>query len=496
MSQPAGGVTHWPQEHEASVGDASSRLPPPPPPPPPPSQAAAAYSSTAVVNDTINNLHHQHNSSRQSCTTNSPLGILAFPAAPTPTPPPGQEHQVFTTTCTRHKFLPSHTRREALLPPNTGDMRRLFLLSLLSLAAILLTHITNAQKGGGKVKVLTLNRDGAQRGNTLAEYGEPIAVRGDYTLCLRFNIIVFRLLTAVIYILDQKDYDELPISLDVYFEKIRTKYGGYGRFYPLPNNLATNKWYFYCQTRNSSGGEGRVYLDGELLVQETIAFATDEAVRDTIMGQDEYMFSMARARERVHLPRFQYVSLPELCQSVNRGRMTVPLPSLRYHDSVQLCRGLRGYFDVPATMAAVYESKKFFEDMMGAARKKRGKMEEGIVKRAKEGVRQFAPGPISEEKRGEEYLKGLVGRVTNLLLLCPLRHQASVVEGAVGGPKDFSLRGDCSGGTAQLLRKATSSVTDEVHRVKVNDRLPILVVGDSMVKNTRKHMTMTGEMAC
>ena len=57
------------------------------------------------------------------------------------------------------------------------------------------------------MRVLTLNSDGAQRGNTWFEYGKPVGVRGDYTLCLRFNIIVFRLLTAVIYILDKRDYD-------------------------------------------------------------------------------------------------------------------------------------------------------------------------------------------------------------------------------------------------------------------------------------------------
>lgn len=57
------------------------------------------------------------------------------------------------------------------------------------------------------MRVLTLNGDGEQRGNTFAEYNATVAVTGDYTLCLRFNIIVFRLLTAVIYILDQKEYD-------------------------------------------------------------------------------------------------------------------------------------------------------------------------------------------------------------------------------------------------------------------------------------------------
>ncbi|XP_045114123.1 uncharacterized protein LOC123506251 [Portunus trituberculatus] len=364
-------------------------------------------------------------------------------------------------------------------------MRRLFLLSLLSLAAILLTHITNAQKGncGGKVKVLTLNRDGAQRGNTLAEYGEPIAVRGDYTLCLRFNIIVFRLLTAVIYILDQKDYDELPISLDVYFEKIRTKYGGYGRFYPLPNNLATNKWYFYCQTRNSSGGEGRVYLDGELLVQETIAFATDEAVRDTIMGQDEYMppYSMSGQLSQVNMWRRvlsheeilsltrcevdlegdiiswsgpwkvynaeeKYVSMPELCQSVNRGRMTVPLPSLRYHDSVQLCRGLRGYFDVPATMAAVYESKKFFEGVSDCARVWAGADDEaveGVWHNPFTGV-NMDPSEMAfkiHNPDGDKYQNCILLRDSGLLDTDCKKHSCAACHTTAGST--WTLRGTC-----------------------------------------------------
>lgn len=58
-----------------------------------------------------------------------------------------------------------------------------------------------------QVRVLTINGDGEQRGNTWAKYNSTVAVKGDYTLCLRFNIIVFRLLTAVIYILDRKDND-------------------------------------------------------------------------------------------------------------------------------------------------------------------------------------------------------------------------------------------------------------------------------------------------
>ncbi|XP_063844145.1 uncharacterized protein LOC135090903 isoform X2 [Scylla paramamosain] len=42
-------------------------------------------------------------------------------------------------------------------------------------------------------------------------------------------------------------------------------------------------------------------------------------------------------------------------------------------------------------------------------------------------------------------------------------------------------------------RKATPSVIERVHRVQKNKRLPILVVGDNMVKNTRRRVTMRRE---
>ncbi|KAK8407781.1 hypothetical protein O3P69_002371 [Scylla paramamosain] len=183
------------------------------------------------------------------------------------------------------------------------------------------------------VRVLTFNGDGRQRGTTWASYGDPaVRLSGDYTVCLRFNIWVFRLLTAVLYLLPTDDPDEdrkLPdlhgglgvgdcvvyrcnkpqpqrashdsprhsaISFEVYFEKIRTKYGGYGRFYPLPANLATNKWYHYCQVRDVTGGEGRAYLDGSLLVRESVSFLPDPHLRNVIMGQDEFKVKEGKGR--------------------------------------------------------------------------------------------------------------------------------------------------------------------------------------------------------
>lgn len=59
------------------------------------------------------------------------------------------------------------------------------------------------------MRVLTFNGDGVQRATTWASYGGPaVSLPGDYTLCLRFNIWVFRLLTAVLYLLPNDDPDE------------------------------------------------------------------------------------------------------------------------------------------------------------------------------------------------------------------------------------------------------------------------------------------------
>ncbi|MPC11863.1 Glycine receptor subunit alpha-4 [Portunus trituberculatus] len=156
-----------------------------------------------------------------------------------------------------------------------------------------------SRKGGAGVRVLTFNGDGRQRATTWASYKDVVRLPGDYTVCLRFNIWVFRLLTAVLYLLPTTDPDEDPISFEVYFEKIRTKYGGYGRFYPLPANLATNKWYHYCQVRDVTGGEGRAYLDGSLLVRESVSFLPDPHLRNVIMGQDEFKVSQVNAWSRI-----------------------------------------------------------------------------------------------------------------------------------------------------------------------------------------------------
>lgn len=59
------------------------------------------------------------------------------------------------------------------------------------------------------VGVMTFNGDGVQRGTTYALYGGPaVSLPGSYTLCLRFNVWVFRLLTAVLYLLSTNDPDE------------------------------------------------------------------------------------------------------------------------------------------------------------------------------------------------------------------------------------------------------------------------------------------------
>lgn len=59
------------------------------------------------------------------------------------------------------------------------------------------------------IRVLTFNGDGVQRPNTYARYGgDAVNLPGSYTLCLRFNVWVFRLLTAVLYLLPTDDPDE------------------------------------------------------------------------------------------------------------------------------------------------------------------------------------------------------------------------------------------------------------------------------------------------
>ncbi|XP_045131153.1 uncharacterized protein LOC123516112 [Portunus trituberculatus] len=275
-----------------------------------------------------------------------------------------------------------------------------------------------SRKGGAGVRVLTFNGDGRQRATTWASYKDVVRLPGDYTVCLRFNIWVFRLLTAVLYLLPTTDPDEDPISFEVYFEKIRTKYGGYGRFYPLPANLATNKWYHYCQVRDVTGGEGRAYLDGSLLVRESVSFLPDPHLRNVIMGQDEFKtpyslsgkVSQVNAWSRIlsddEIARVarcednlegdviawsrewllyevdeEEIPLQKLCGSMVGGMVMVPLPLLKFPDAVGLCRGLGGTIAVPGDRSQLIQELQHFEGVEGCDRQWAG-----VTDVAQEGV--------------------------------------------------------------------------------------------------------------
>ncbi|XP_076058520.1 uncharacterized protein LOC143035535 [Oratosquilla oratoria] len=271
---------------------------------------------------------------------------------------------------------------------------------LLSIVIVFLSlqGFSHKPQGVSSVGVVSFNQDGAQRPTTWMTYNATVRLPGDSTICVRFNIGVFRLLTAVIYLLATHDYDEDPISFEVYFEKIRTKYGGYGRFYPLPANLATNKWYHYCQVRDKTTGEGRIYLDGEVVVRESVTFEEDTFSRNVILGQDEFktpyslsgQVSQVNAWSRVlsqqeirriaecevnlegdaitwsgdwYLNEVEREERPleEMCLSVVKGDVTVPLPLLRFPDAVLLCRGLGGYISVPKNNREILREISFFQ---------------------------------------------------------------------------------------------------------------------------------------
>ncbi|KAK7084709.1 hypothetical protein SK128_015489, partial [Halocaridina rubra] len=136
------------------------------------------------------------------------------------------------------------------------------------------------------IKVITFNPDGKQRSTTSMRLARDIQDSPSYTLCLRFNIWVFRLYNAMIYLQNIIDADINPISFETYFQKIRTKYGGFGKFYEMPINFAAEKWYHYCQTRDAATLQGRVYLDGQLLVEEPLIAIPDPATVKVIIGQD------------------------------------------------------------------------------------------------------------------------------------------------------------------------------------------------------------------
>ncbi|XP_071529468.1 uncharacterized protein [Panulirus ornatus] len=311
------------------------------------------------------------------------------------------------------------------------------------LVLVLVSEVTNlTQMGEGRVggsssvRVLTFSGDGVQRDNTWIKYGETVHLPKDYTLCLRFNIWVFRLLTAVVYLLATQDYDDDPISFEVYFEKIRTKYGGYGRFYPLPANLATNTWYHYCQVRDLTSGEGRVYLDGVLLVRETVDFSIDPRKRDVIIGQDEFKppYSMSGKVTQVnvwssvltsdqiyrlascqvelegdvvtwskeweqHDVEEQVMPSEELCGSRTQELLMVPLPLLRFNDAFLVCRGLKGAIHVPAGREELLMELSYFQDVEGCDRQWAG-----VTDEAMEGV-WFNPFTFTSKNNSQLYFR-------------------------------------------------------------------------------------------
>ena len=57
------------------------------------------------------------------------------------------------------------------------------------------------------VRVLSANLDGMQRGDTWAKRDGMVTLSGDSTICLRFNIAVFRLQTSVLYLFNKGDQD-------------------------------------------------------------------------------------------------------------------------------------------------------------------------------------------------------------------------------------------------------------------------------------------------
>lgn len=66
---------------------------------------------------------------------------------------------------------------------------------------------------------------------------------------------------------------------------------------PVPSpSLAVSSQPVRLQVRDMEGGEGRVYLNGELLVQESVSFPPDPNPRNVIMGQDEFKVKQGSGR--------------------------------------------------------------------------------------------------------------------------------------------------------------------------------------------------------
>nr|XP_045595243.1 uncharacterized protein LOC123756207 [Procambarus clarkii] len=152
------------------------------------------------------------------------------------------------------------------------------------------------------------------------------------------------------------------------------------------------------QVRDTSGGEGRVYMDGQLLIRDNFTFQVDNAVRDVIIGQDEFMppYSLSGKMSQVNIWRRvltaqeildlarckvnmvgdvvnwegqwtmndleeEEVSLGELCESQTRGIQTIRLPLLSYHHAVQVCLALRGVIRAPTTIQELVTEKAVFK---------------------------------------------------------------------------------------------------------------------------------------
>ncbi|ROT67194.1 putative glutamate-gated chloride channel isoform X1 [Penaeus vannamei] len=120
----------------------------------------------------------------------------------------------------------------------------------------------------------------------------------DNTVCLRFRVFYFRQVSSLVSA-RRPTRTGLDISLSIYacishlsaviylqvlFKTIRQRIGKFSKFFDLPRDLETWRWYHFCGTYMSLSSELVLYLDGQEVIREEEVEAGRVDVQHLLLG--------------------------------------------------------------------------------------------------------------------------------------------------------------------------------------------------------------------
>ncbi|XP_047477789.1 uncharacterized protein LOC125031213 [Penaeus chinensis] len=132
------------------------------------------------------------------------------------------------------------------------------------------------------LRVMTFNRDGDLL-PSFATFTRDLSnlVIEDNTICLRFRVFYFRQVSSLV---SAKASTDRSIYFQVLFRTIRQRIGKFSKFFDLPRDLETWRWYHFCGTYNSLSSELVLYLDGREVIREEEVEAGRVDIQHLMLG--------------------------------------------------------------------------------------------------------------------------------------------------------------------------------------------------------------------